>query len=619
MLSKSAFLILIAVLHHICTYAVTEYVLVDNVRHQLDIQHQSSLFKTTSNFCNETSLSFKDCQVLTNRFISRFAQDIQLDFLEPPKHLSILLINADVHAIRISTLIKNSNLSINGHHVVRVKINNNRWITALPDQNKITAFDVQTRTSHGVVGETALDVEVGWINNNDPIPIWFSFTKKHLSFTMIPSILPSPPMQAKMMLPVSEIWKSKPTTKKRVVSFVTSFTGGFNGQTNVLISVALGLFQTKRYEIRFVTTSPVNVSNVNVQRLQQIGIDVTHAPISVTRSLYNSLNQSTDLVVEYLCEKVDLYKETSSDPRLNKLVLPLVNALHGSDVVHFTNVERSKTNDKIIGAAALLSGVQHVLVDPGNLNSNPPTLYGVTGLIVPSYVAKEHWKQFSSINLPIHVVQPGAVLSIKSKESTRSIVHNRKRNVDKTIIAFVGRLDRIKTPSLFLHVAWNLLKHQQIGNELANLEFWFVGDGTLRIYLQEMAKDMLISDKVVFKGAVEAEQVVKLLNENIDIVIHTTMTNETFALVNVEAMGSGVPVISTCVGGIADYLRPGMMHGYCVDGSNVIESIVNKVKRLVNNEMLWNGYSQLGMEWVQKYGLKRSDMINRYDELYSSL
>ena len=70
---------------------------------------------------------------------------------------------------------------------------------------------------------------------------------------------------------------------------------------------------------------------------------------------------------------------------------------------------------------------------------------------------------------------------------------------------------------------------------------------------------------------------------------------------------------------VAVYLRPGMMPGYCVDGSNVIESIVNKVKRLVNNETLWNGYSQLGMEWVQKYGLKRSDMINRYDELYSSL
>ena len=28
---------------------------------------------------------------------------------------------------------------------------------------------------------------------------------------------------------------------------------------------------------------------------------------------------------------------------------------------------------------------------------------------------------------------------------------------------------------------------------------------------------------------------------------------------------------------VAVYLRPGMMPGYCVDGSNVIESIVNKV------------------------------------------
>ena len=95
------------------------------------------------------------------------------------------------------------------------------------------------------------------------------------------------------------------------------------------------------------------------------GVQTRWSAVATSNNKYVSNNTATTQAIPTLHMPKDEcgYKETSSDPRLNKLVLPLVNALHGSDVVHFTNVERSKTNDKIIGAAALLSGVQHVLVD----------------------------------------------------------------------------------------------------------------------------------------------------------------------------------------------------------------------------------------------------------------
>ena len=246
--------------------------------------------------------------------------------------------------------------------------------------------------------------------------------------------------------------------------------------------------------------------------------------------------------------------------------------------------------------------VSSILCDPGNLNRALPTLYAVTGLIVPSNVAKVHWTQVLSNSsngndIPtIHVVQPGA------QTASTTDTTEKKRNAHRTVVAYLGRLDRMKSPSIFVHLAVHLFQHEidtqqrktssrssrSSSSTQRPYEFWLIGAGELKTTLQDMLHQLLtrlvrhqlvqldadaaagmielLYHRVVFVGARSHEQVLSHLSDDIDIIVHPTLTNETFGLSNVEAMAAGVPVISTCVGGVADYLRHNMAHGICVPG-----------------------------------------------------
>ena len=286
-----------------------------------------------------------------------------------------------------------------------------------------------------------------------------------------------------------------------------------------------------------------------------------------------------------------------------KLVTPLVLGMGNAHVVHFTNVQKSVENDEVIVLSAKLSStVRSILCDPGNLSKGLPTLLGVTGLVVPSDVARVHWSNMlrsssssSSSDIPIHTVQPGA-------HSSLSFVHDKQRNLNKTIVAYIGRLDRIKTPSLFVRIIAFILTHQYKYDSPRGAppryEFWMIGSGPLRSILEEMVSEMVPAEfqsSVRFVGPVPRSKVIQMLQSDIDIVLHTTMTNETFGLSNVEAMASGVPVISTCVGGVGDYLRKGQKHGVCIFGKRkeeqtslrIVERFAGEVESLARNKSMW--------------------------------
>ena len=242
----------------------------------------------------------------------------------------------------------------------------------------------------------------------------------------------------------------------------------------------------------------------------------------------------------------------------------------------------------------------------------------------------------------IHVVQPGAATAAMATKT---------RNTNRTVVAYLGRLDRIKSPSIFIRLVASLMQEEHQWQ--VPYEFWVIGAGNLKATLQEMLHalmmlpsknrnannptlsastfssfdgsiDRFISNRITFMGAISHSTLISLLKHDIDIVVHSTLSNETFGLSNVEAMALGVPVISTCVGGVADYLRHNMSHGACVPSTTSTTALIDEMKQEVYRlasltDADWNKTSRAAIEYVQSYGLRKRDMIHRYHLLYSGL
>ena len=669
------FLSCAVLLHLTHVHAIVETLVINEISHQITVNHPTDIHPVTSSFCSVNFLLPDQCDVLICRLLEKFSDAIQLDLINAPKHLSLHTIAVD-HAkklhITTKTIFPSSFFHSSSRIILRVRVNSqeanqlsnsflpilssNGWTQIIPNQTLMASFHLQTVTEHGAVGTTVLEIQAGIKNISLNYSVyWIPSTYHRIIFDILPFIIspPSPDTQ-QMPLAVNSAKHAHASSQKDRsardavrITYVTSFGSVPNGQINVLIDVAVGLALqrnedgTRPFEVKFLTTSPIHVNHSSVLRLISANIPVLHTPISVDRSLFEESGSSTNRVIEKLRKVVNNRKNYLDvqgfvdDPRLNKLVTPLVLGMGNAHVVHFTNVQKSVENDEVIVLSAKLSStVRSILCDPGNLSKGLPTLLGVTGLVVPSDVARVHWSNMlrsssssSSSDIPIHTVQPGA-------HSSLSFVHDKQRNLNKTIVAYIGRLDRIKTPSLFVRIIAFILTHQYKYDSPRGAppryEFWMIGSGPLRSILEEMVSEMVPAEfqsSVRFVGPVPRSKVIQMLQSDIDIVLHTTMTNETFGLSNVEAMASGVPVISTCVGGVGDYLRKGQKHGVCIFGKRkeeqtslrIVERFAGEVESLARNKSMWLSTSRLGYEYVWTHGLLEKDMVRRFGELYARL
>ena len=116
---------------------------------------------------------------------------------------------------------------------------------------------------------------------------------------------------------------------------------------------------------------------------------------------------------------------------------------------------------------------------------------------------------------------------------------------DVPIVGWVGRLSPEKGPDVLLR-AMTL-----IGEPLACVSY--LGDGPLRAALEAQEREMLAqgsldSDQVRFHGSVpDAGRLLKAF----DLMVLSSRTEGT-PMVLFEAMDAGVPVVTTCVGGVPD-------------------------------------------------------------------
>lgn len=157
-----------------------------------------------------------------------------------------------------------------------------------------------------------------------------------------------------------------------------------------------------------------------------------------------------------------------------------------------------------------------------------------------------------------------------------------KKIIKPNQFLIIGNFIDVKNHRILLN-AWKsiILKHPEV-------KLILVGEGKLKLELQKLAKDLRISNSLIWKERHNRKGIVKLILEN-DVILSASKV-ETFGMSIAEANAVGKPVICTDSGGIRDIVNN--MNGIITDQK--VDSLIEGVNFIINN------YDKYDAETIRK-------------------
>ncbi|MBI5149268.1 MAG: GT4 family glycosyltransferase PelF [Candidatus Omnitrophica bacterium] len=183
-------------------------------------------------------------------------------------------------------------------------------------------------------------------------------------------------------------------------------------------------------------------------------------------------------------------------------------------------------------------------------------------------------------------------------------------------VVIVGRLTPLKGHTFFLRSMAKVIR------AMPNIRVWIVGDApagkqAYKEELQLLIKRLGIQGQVEFLG--NRRDVPQLLAQA-DVLVLSTITQEAFGRVILEAQAVGVPVVATKVGGVVDIIEDGRT-GLLVPAKD-IDAMAKAVTRVLNDkktaaQMAVAAREKLEREFTLEQMVSRT--IRVYEELMQSI
>jgi len=168
-----------------------------------------------------------------------------------------------------------------------------------------------------------------------------------------------------------------------------------------------------------------------------------------------------------------------------------------------------------------------------------------------------------------------------------------KIDPEDKLILFVGYLDKFK--GIFEVVeSFNILK-----SKYKNLKLMFVGKGPKKMEIQKIVSKNKMEDDVIFTGQVKPKKIQDYYQAADFFVLPSYSEGGGPPLVVLEAMGCGIPVVVSDVGGIPEVLEDGK-NCFLVPPQN-IEILTEKLGKLIEDEELSKKFSIKSVELVRNY------------------
>jgi glycosyltransferase involved in cell wall biosynthesis len=285
------------------------------------------------------------------------------------------------------------------------------------------------------------------------------------------------------------------------------------------------------------------------------------------------------------------------------------------DVVH---CHSSKAG--IIGRlAAFVSRVPKVVFTAHGFVFTDPTLSNkkkwfytllekVFGYFSTDIITVSHYDYKAGIEIGLHPKKLHVIHNGLPKEDILPINHWKKKqedlsSIEKKVVGFVGRLVSEKNVDMLIRIA-SLFKQQSI----TDTEFWIIGDGKLEEYYQQEVRAKGLENMITFWGN-QTDVLSWMDRMHVQII---TSHKEGLPYVLLEAMGRGLPVISTDVGGVKEVLDPEQKLGVIVPINNdqrMFEKLIEVLHNDQYREQLGNYLLEQASECTVDHMCKKTDKI----------
>lgn len=175
----------------------------------------------------------------------------------------------------------------------------------------------------------------------------------------------------------------------------------------------------------------------------------------------------------------------------------------------------------------------------------------------------------------------------------------------KVKVLFIGRLIPRKG---FQRVVRSLPRVRELAERAFEIEV--VGTGAARAELDEEAERRGVSDLIKYVGTVPYDKLEEAY-QYADIFVLTSLS-EGMPSVILEAMGCGLPVVASDVGGNNELVEEGV-NGYLIKGDD-IKTLAQRLTRLIDDASLRRRMGQVGREKALKYDWE--NIMREYNQLY---
>lgn len=261
------------------------------------------------------------------------------------------------------------------------------------------------------------------------------------------------------------------------------------------------------------------------------------------------------------------------------IIVPIVTTLHGTDITLVGNHPFYKPAVTFsINASDVVTSVSQSLKD------DTLRLFEITNQInvIPNFIDTKKYDEAKKLECQRHILA---------------------LNTEK-IITHVSNFRKVKRIDDVINI-FHKIQHQMPAKLI------MVGDGPEKELAEDLVCKLGIEDKVVFLG--KSNEVDKILCFS-DLFLLPSET-ESFGLAALEAMASGVPVISSNTGGIPEVNIDGVS-GYLANVGDV-ETMVNRALMILKNEALLSEFKDNAKMQAKKYDIEA--IVSLYEQLYMGI
>jgi len=211
----------------------------------------------------------------------------------------------------------------------------------------------------------------------------------------------------------------------------------------------------------------------------------------------------------------------------------------------------------------------------------------IDGIIGVAPLTLKYFKEFKG---PKTVIPNG----INLEEFNPKVPKLKRFSDDKINILFLGRIEERKG-LIYLLKAFKILE-----KNFSNLRLVIVGEGDLKKDCLSFVKENNLKE-VYFEGEKKGKEVPSYYTSS-DIFVSPAIFGESFGLVLLEAMASGVPVVAFANQGYKDFLKG--KKGAFLAPPKDYKALAEKIEILIKNPQLRKKMGKEGIEEAKKYSWK---------------